>query len=133
MTTRADILADGFERVRRTSRGAGRGLSRATLEATVDPETNTIAWLLWHIGRGQDAQVSGLMGEEQVWTAEGWSTRFGLELPDDSTGHAHTPAHVSKVSGADIELYLDYIDAVCDRSINYVGELSDADFDDIVD
>ena len=133
MTTSADILADGFERVRGASRGAGRGLTRATLEAKVDPEANTIAWLLWHIGRGQDAQVAALMGEEQVWTAEGWSTRFGLDLPDESTGYAHSPEDVSKVSGADAQLYLDYIDAVCDRSINYVGELSDSDFDDIVD
>ena len=133
MTTSADILVDGFERVRSASLGAGRGLTRATLEAKIDPETNTIAWLLWHIGRGQDAQVSSLMGEEQVWTADGWSGRFGLDLPDDSTGYAHTPSDVSKVSGADIDLYLGYIDAACDRSINYVGELSDADFDDIVD
>jgi hypothetical protein len=133
MTTSADILADGFERVRTTSRGAGRGLTRATLEAKVDPETNTIAWLLWHIGRGQDAQVSALMGEEQIWTADEFATRFALDLPDDSTGYAHTPDDVSKVSGSDVESYLDYIDAVCDRSINYVGELSDSDFDDIVD
>jgi Protein of unknown function (DUF664) len=133
MTTSADILADGFERVRSTSHGAGRDLTRATLEAKVDPEANTIAWLLWHIGRGQDAQVSALMGEEQVWTAGGFATRFALDLPDDSTGYAHTPEDVSKVSGSDVGLYLGYIDAVCDRSINYVGELSDADFDDIVD
>ena len=73
------------------------------------------------------------MGEEQVWTADGWSSRFGLDLPDDSTGYAHTPDDVSKVSGPDSDLYLGYIDAVCDRSINYVGELSDSDFDDIVD
>ena len=133
MTTSADILADGFERVRTTSHGAGRGLTRATLEAKVDPETNTIAWLLWHIGRGQDAQVSALMGEEQAWTASGFATRFALDLPDDSTGYAHTPEDVSKVSGVEIDLYLDYIDAVCDRSINYVGDLSDTDFDDVVD
>jgi hypothetical protein len=133
MTTSADILGDAFERVRTTSSAAGRGLTQETLEAKVDPETNTIAWLLWHIGRGQDAQVSALMGEEQVWTAGGWSSRFALDLPDDSTGYAHTPDDVSKVSGSGVQLYLDYIDAVCDRSINYVGELGDTDFDDIVD
>jgi hypothetical protein len=133
MTTSADILIDGFERVRSTSRAAGRDLSRASLEAKVDPETNTIAWLLWHIGRGQDAQVSGLVDEEQVWTAGGWSGRFGLDLPVESTGYAHTPDDVAKVSGVDIQLYLDYIDAVCDRSIGYLKGLSDNDFDDIVD
>jgi hypothetical protein len=133
MTSSADILIDAFERVRSASHGAGRGLSRNILEAKVDPETNTIAWLLWHIARGQDAQVSDLMGEEQVWTADGWAARFALDLPEDSTGYAHTPADVSKVSGADVDLYLGYIDAVCDRSINYVGELGDADLEKIVD
>ena len=97
MTTSADILTDAFERVRTASYAVGRGLTRAALEAKVDPETNTIAWLLWHIGRGQDAQVSGLMGEEQVWSAGGWLSRFGVDLPVDSTGYAHTPEDVSKV------------------------------------
>jgi hypothetical protein len=133
MTTSADILADGFERIRSASHSVGRGLGAEILEAKIDPESNTIAWLLWHLARGQDAQVSDLMGEEQVWTADGWSGRFALELPDSSTGYAHTPEDVSKVRGVAIGLYLGYIDAVCDRSVNYVGELNDSNFDDIVD
>ena len=66
------------------------------------------------------------MNEEQLWTAGGWSSKFALDLPDDSTGYAHTPEDVSKVSGSDIERYLDYIDAVCDRSMGYIRDLSDA-------
>jgi hypothetical protein len=133
LTTSANILIDGFERVRSASHDAGHGLNRSILEAKVHPETNTIAWLLWHLARGQDAQVAALMGKEQLWTAEGWSSRFGLDLPDSSTGYAHTAQDVAKVAGSDAELYLDYIDAVCKQSIKYVSRLSDAHFDEVVD
>jgi hypothetical protein len=133
MNTSASILTDALERVRSASNDAGRGLSRALLEAKADPETNTIAWLLWHIGRGQDAQIAALSGDEEVWTAGRWSEDFRLDLPNRSTGYAHTPQDVAKVSGADGELYLGYIDAVCDQSIAYVAGLSDADLDEVVD
>ena len=41
-----------------------------------DPEANSIAWLLWHLGRGQDHQVAELAQVEQVWPQ--WRQRFGL-------------------------------------------------------
>lgn len=133
MTTATDLLVDAFERVRQTSSSAGRGLDQRTLEARLDPEANTIAWLLWHLARSQDAQVSGLTGEETLWLADGWSARFAVELPDDSTGYANTTDDVARVNGVSSELLLDYIGAVSDRSTAYVSTLSDADLDEVID
>jgi hypothetical protein len=133
MTTSAEVLADAIERVRQTSRSAGKGLSSELLEARLDPAANTIAWLLWHLARGQDAQVAAVMGVEQVWTADGWSGRFGLSLPVASTGYAHSADDVARVSGVSSELLLGYLDAVCDRTSTYVSGLSDDDLDRIVD
>ena len=131
MTTSAEILADGFERVRQTSRAAGRGLSQELLETRLDPESNTIAWLLWHLARGQDAQVADAMGEEQVWTAEGWSGRFGLALPDSSTGYAHSADDVAKVSGVSGELLAERMRDFGHRSVVYSGDIDRA-IDDVV-
>src|ERR1700742_3725954 len=69
MTTSTDILIDSITRVRETATRAVRGLSQTQLEARVDPQANTIAWLLWHLARGQDIQVSDVAGSEQGWTS----------------------------------------------------------------
>jgi hypothetical protein len=133
MSTSTDILIDGIERVRHTSHAAARGLGRDILEAKVDAESNTIAWLLWHLARGQDAQIAGLIGEPQLWTSDGWHARFALDLPEDSTGYAHSAEDVAKVAGLDAERYTGYVDAVCDRSVEYIGGLSDAELEEVVD
>jgi hypothetical protein len=133
MTTSADVLADSFERIRGTSRAALKDAGTDTLEARVDPDANTIAWLLWHLARGQDAQVSDAIGEQQLWMTDGWSGRFALSLPESSTGYAHTTEDVAKVRGVSAELLVGYLDAVSDRSIAWIKTLSDADLDRIVD
>jgi hypothetical protein len=133
MTTSADILADGFERIRVTSRSAGRGLTSEILEGRLDPAANTISWLLWHLARGQDAQIADLTGDEQLWTADGWSALFAIDLPVNSTGYGHTADDVAKVSGVSSDHLLGYIDAVCDRSSTYVRTLTDEDLGEVVD
>jgi hypothetical protein len=133
MTTSAQILLDGIDRVRQTSRNAGKDLHSDVLEARVDAESNTIAWLLWHIGRGHDRQVSSMMGDDDVWVSAGWSTKFNLDLPDESSGYGHSADDVAKVKGVSADDLLGYIDAVCDRSATFVAGLSDSDLDRVVD
>ena len=33
---------------------------------------NSIAWLIWHSARVQDAQLCDIAGIEEVWTRDGW-------------------------------------------------------------
>ncbi len=133
MTTSADILIDSITRVKETTRRAAKGLSQSQLEARIDPQANTIAWLLWHIGRVQDAQVSDVAGTEQLWTSAGWVDRFGLPFEAGETGYAQSAGEVAQVAGVSAELLADYVAAVCDRTIEFLGTLADTDFDRIVD
>jgi uncharacterized damage-inducible protein DinB len=133
MTAGADILVDAITRVKETSARAAKGLTPELLEARVDPEANTIGWLLWHIGRVQDAQVSDVAGTEQLWTSAGWMGRFALPFAASETGYAHSVEEVGQVKGVTADLFVDYIAAVCDRTIEYLGTLSDADLDRVVD
>lgn len=133
MTTGTDILIDGIARVRESSARSVIGLAQDLLEARVDPDANTICWLLWHIGRGQDAQVAAVAGTEQVWTAGGWVDRFDLPFGPTETGYAHTSAEVAQVKDVSAELLVDYISAVCDRTTEYLKSLSDEDLDRVVD
>jgi hypothetical protein len=70
------ILADAFGRVRELVIDLTDGLTDDIAIYRPDPEANSIAWLLWHLGRGQDHQVAELAQVEQVWPQ--WRERFGL-------------------------------------------------------
>jgi len=133
MSTARDILIDSLTRVSQTSARAAGGLTPAELEARIDPEANSIAWLLWHIGRVQDAQVADVAGTDEVWISGGWMDRFGLPFAAGETGYAHSADEVAQVRGVSAQLLADYVSAVCASTIDYVGSLADDDLDRIVD
>ena len=84
--TSSDLLADSFERVRDAVHPAVNGLSPEELAFRPDPESNSIAWLVWHLTRIQDDHVSGLDGAEQIWRARGWAERTGKWRTNSCTG-----------------------------------------------
>ncbi|ALU39189.1 aspartate/tyrosine/aromatic aminotransferase [Kocuria flava] len=94
---------------------------------------NPVAWLLWHAARQEDAQVAALAGTEEVWTGQGWSARFGLDLPDADTGFGHGPEEVARVRVDSADLLRDYLGAVVERTAAYVRGLTAEDLDEVVD
>ena len=127
-----DVLRDLFDRVATNVHGAVEGLDEAALTHRVGGSANSIAWLVWHLTRVQDDHVADAAGSEQVWTAQDWATRFGLPFPPEATGYGQGSDEVAAVrAGAD--LLLGYYDAVHERTLQYLGEITDADLDRIVD
>lgn len=126
------LLVDGFGRVRENVHAVVEGLGRDQLVHRLDPEANTIAWLVWHLTRVQDDHVAALAGREQAWTADGWADRFGLPFAPEDHGYGHTSGEVAAV---DVEpgLLLGYHDAVHARTVAYVEGLRDEEYDDVVD
>ncbi|SHJ90743.1 Protein of unknown function [Pseudonocardia thermophila] len=128
----AELLLDGFDRVRGSVHAAVEGLDVDRLTHRVDPDTNTIAWLVWHLTRVQDDHVSEVAGIEQEWTAGGWAERFGLPFDPAATGYGHTSAEVAAVRTPAADL-LAYYDAVHERTTAFLRTLTDAALDRIVD
>ncbi|MGW4161462.1 mycothiol transferase [Streptomyces sp. NPDC004788] len=128
----AELLLDAFSRIRDAVHEAVEGLSDAELTERIDPDANTVAWLIWHLSRIQDDHIADAFGTEQVWTSEGFSGRFGLPFPEDATGYGHTSAQVAAVR-APADLLLDYYDTVHARTVEHVTSLTDADLDRVVD
>jgi len=128
-----DILRDGFDRIPDLAARAADGLDASLLVARVDPAANTIAWLVWHLARVQDAQVSEVAGSEQVWTSRGWANRFGLDLPEGDTGYGHSPDDVARVVVDSPEPLLGYLADVHEATTTYLAGLVDADLDRVVD
>ena len=130
--TSSDILADAFERVRDEVHPAVNGLTPEELSFRPDAESNSIAWLVWHLTRIQDDHVAGLDDGRQRWTAEGWVDRFALRLDPGDTGYGHDPETVSLVT-ADAAMLLDYYEDVHQRTLRFVAALSEADLERVVD
>ena len=127
-----DLMVDAFERIRDAVHPAVNGLSPEEWAFRPDPESNTIAWLVWHLTRIQDDHVAGLAGTEQAWTANGWAERFGLPLEPTDTGYGHDPGTVAKVT-ADAHSLLDYYEDVHGRTLEFVRSLEKDDFARVVD
>ena len=133
MANSADVLADGFGRVREAVHDAVDGLSADQLNHRLDGRANSVAWLVWHLARVQDGHVADVAGSEQVWTSAGWYGRFGLPLPPESHGYGHTSAQVESVKVGDPALLTGYYDAVHDATLRFVATLTDLDLDRVAD
>ncbi len=129
----ADVFADAFGRVRDSVHSTVDGLTQDQLAYRVDPEANSIAWLVWHLTRIQDDHVAGVAEHEQAWTADGWLERYGLPFAASDVGYGHDADEVAELAGASAKLLTGYYEAVHERTLRYVRGLTDADLDRIVD
>ncbi|NNH70519.1 DUF664 domain-containing protein [Nocardia uniformis] len=131
--TSAELLVDAFGRIRENVHGAVAGLTEEELGLRLEPEANSIAWLVWHLTRVQDDHIADAAGTEQVWTSEKWAARFGLPFDEQATGYGHGSAEVAALEGISVGLLLGYHDAVHARTVEYVAGLTDADLPRVVD
>jgi hypothetical protein len=131
MTT-MDVLVDAFERIRDFVHPAVNGLTPEELAYRPDAESNSIAWLVWHLTRIQDDHVAELDGREQVWTAAAWVERFALPLDPEDTGYGHDPDTVASVT-ADAPLLTGYFEDVHTKTLTFVRSLDEADLARVVD
>ncbi|MGM0165472.1 hypothetical protein IGI39_000414 [Enterococcus sp. AZ135] len=97
------------------------------------PLIKSVIWLMWHTARELDMQLSDLNGTEFLWTSDGWSEKFALDLPDDTEDYRHTPEEAAKVVVADRQLVLDYLAASIEFTKNYLESLDESNLADVID
>ena len=129
----ADLLVDAFGRVREAVHGAVTGLTEEQLTARLDPEANSIAWLVWHLTRVQDDHVAAVAGIEQVYTARGWAQRFGLPFDAAAIGYGQSSADVAAVRVATPRCCSTTTRTSTGRRWSTCAALTAADLDRVVD
>ncbi len=132
MDSRA-LLTDAFHRIPALVRRHAAGADDYLLHTRLDPEANSLAWLLWHTTRQQDVQVAEILEHEQVWTAQGWSDRFALELAVDDHGYGHDSEQVASVRVGDPELLAGYQDDVTAMIDLCIAGLDADELDRVID
>jgi len=127
-----ELLIDAFERIRDAVHPAVNGLTREELVFRPDAESNSIAWLAWHLSRIQDDHVAHLAGTGQRWLDGGWAERFGLPFDPSDTGYGHDPGQVDLVV-VEARPLLDYFEDVHSATLAYLSTVTEDELDRVVD
>lgn len=127
------LMLDAFERVNELVPTVIEDLSVEELLWRADSDANPIGWLLWHLTRVQDSHLADLDGSEQLWVEDGWAEKFALPYDEASVGFGQSCEEVGRFSIKDPSLLGGYHRAVHSRTKDIVSQLSDDDYDRVVD
>lgn len=127
------LLTDGFGRIRDGVPAVVDGLAADDLLWRPDPESNHLAWLLWHLSRQQDAQVAAVAGRDQAWQSAGFVDRFALPYPPDTHGFGMSAEDVGAFPSTDPQLFAEYQGAVADLTRDVVEGLTTEDLERVID
>ena len=110
-----------LEAAYRSLKQATEGLTDEQLYYQPTAETNSIAWLVWHLSRWRDFISATVSDEPQIWVSAGWAQRCGM--PGERTGMGDTPAQVTAFRVERAVLF-GYVDAVHQRTVERVAALT---------
>lgn len=127
------LLADGFGRIAETLPSIVHGLSVDDLLWRPYDRANSIAWILWHIARMEDAQIAPLAGAGEVWARDGWVERFALPYAPGAMGYGQSAEDVAAFRLEDPKLLTGYYQAVHEVTIGLVDSLSEDDLARVID
>jgi Protein of unknown function (DUF664) len=127
-----ELLRDSFTRLIEHVEELTDGLTDEIAFFRPTAAANSIAWLIWHSARVQDAQLCDIAGTEEVWSRDGWVDRFGLDLPRDDTGYGHSADDVNLVR-ASADLLAGYYHAVHKVTLEYIASVTPEELSRIVD
>jgi hypothetical protein len=107
------------------------GVSDEQMRLRPREDLNSLAWLLWHIARGEDVFVNTVLtGRAQVWDA-GWTQRLGITRRDFGIGM--TSAEVTDLTQqVQLGALREYRDAVGRRTREIVTGFTAQDWDGVV-
>lgn len=88
-------------------------------------QSNSMAWLAWHIARLQDARAASLAGTDQLWISVGWHQRFGLPADSANHGRGHTDEQVDAVRPESVAALSEYANAAHSFLRAQITELGD--------
>ena len=103
------------------------GLSEEELYKQPNEDSNSIGWLVWHIGRAEDLQVSAMDGSQEIWTEQGINAKFGISA--DVSGFGHGSKEISAFRAPSIDDLKSYWQAAEEKASGYIASLGPADMD----
>jgi uncharacterized damage-inducible protein DinB len=111
---------------------AVRGLSQIELAWRPKPHSNCIAFLMWHVARGEDLWINRiLMGQKELYETGGWYKKFRTHAQD--SGFGYDVAKLDSWPVPPLSLLKEYAGAVREKTLTYLKSLTAAKLDEARD
>lgn len=122
----SDVISTALERNWGMVDRALEGMDDAILTQQPNDDSNSIAWLLWHMNRVVDRLINDrLQSKPQAWTESGWHQRFGMDSDPEVTGMGWTKEQVAQWAPPSKEVLVGYFEAVKASARAYLKGLSE--------
>src|SRR5690625_5043856 len=128
-----DILSEAALRPLQAAQQFRAHLTAEVLNGHVNDHPNSVAWLLWHIGREIDVQTAHLTGGEEVWTRGGFNERLDLGEVGGTLGYGHTPEEARGNRTDDADGLLEYLEAATESPVHYINNLHEDQLDHLLE
>ncbi len=123
-----DVITTSLERNWGMVDRALEGLDDTTLAQQPNADSNSIAWLLWHMTRVVDTFAnSRLQSKPQLWVQDGWHQKFGMSDDPGETGQGMSAERLAAWTAPSRDVLLGYYEAVKTGARDYLASLTDAD------
>lgn len=128
-----EIARDALRRVHDLIPAVLDGLDGDDLLWRPEPEANSMGWLIWHLTRMEDEQLSALGDLQPVWDTAGWYQRFGLPYIKGAHGFNMGPVEVGLFNTRDTALLNGYAADVWQQTQQLLDSLTAEDLDRVID
>ncbi len=111
-----EIIMKSLEESQQYLNRALDGLTQEEIARAPGAESNSIAFILWHVSRVEDMWVNRVIrGEKEVYGAGGWQERLGT--PPKESGYSYTREQLQAWPVPTLELLRGYADAVREQTM----------------
>jgi uncharacterized damage-inducible protein DinB len=127
-----DLIVISLEESSRYVSMAVKGLSQTELAWRPKPHSNCIAFLMWHVSRGEDLWINRiLLGQKELYETGGWYKKFRTPPQDSGFGYDVTKLDAWPVPT--LSLLMEYAGAVREKSLAYLKSLTAVKLDEARD
>jgi uncharacterized damage-inducible protein DinB len=108
------------------------GLTEAELHWQTTLDTNSIAWLVWHMAKVEDSWINvWVAGGESVWDSGNWADITGIT--GESSGYGQAMDDVRAMPNVPVSELVAYYDAVREAAFRVIDGMADADMSNEID
>ena len=126
----AEAILSALERNWDMVDAALAGLDDAALGRRPSEQSNSVAWVLWHMDRVVDTFINvRLQSKSQLWITGRWYERHGMSDDPDERGVGWTADQVGAWAVPPRESMLGYYEAVKADARAYISSRTDRDMD----
>ena len=125
-----DVISTSLERNWGMVGRALEGLDDAVIARQPNDDSNSIAWLMFHMNRVVDLFINQrIRSQSQVWIDAGWHQKFGMDGDPATNGQGWTKEQLAEWTPPGKEVLLGYFEAVKDSAREYLNGLTDEDLE----